>query len=259
MDESRRKGAGAACQLRGGRSLFERRSALAEKLPDGPERSIETLAARLRLAEALNEVGRFNIATTHYLTAAEQARQANDIESFVRVALGYDTAQFLLGVPLDRSVALLTEAEAKIARDDDKQRCVILSRLARAHVLLGDLQKSESFDRRGTKLARRLGDRRSPVPTLLVNRFLVPRQVGSLSDAQSRLSEASELVELSRSVSDDDMKGRAISIAAYVSAELGDRAGLSQSLAALIELGEVRQRLSSPVDFAPRRGDAGDP
>ena len=143
----------------------------------------------------------------------------------MRVALGYDTAQFLLGVPLDRSVALLTEAEAKIARDDDKQRCVILSRLARAHLLLGDLQKSESFDRRGTKLARRLGDRRS-LFTLLVNRFLVPRQVGSLSDAQSRLSEASELVELSRSVSDDDMKGRAISIAAYVSAELGDRAGL---------------------------------
>jgi class 3 adenylate cyclase/tetratricopeptide (TPR) repeat protein/ABC-type transport system involved in cytochrome c biogenesis ATPase subunit len=232
---------------------FSNALALAEKLPDGPERSIETLAARLRLAEALNEVGRFNIATTHYLTAAEQARQANDIESFVRVALGYDTAQFLLGVPLDRSVALLTEAEAKIARDDDKQRCVILSRLARAHVLLGDLQKSESFDRRGTKLARRLGDRRS-LFTLLVNRFLVPRQVGSLSDAQSRLSEASELVELSRSVSDDDMKGRAISIAAYVSAELGDRAGLSQSLAALTELGEVRQRLS--LQWISRHGAA---
>ncbi len=232
---------------------FSNALALAEKLPDGPERSIETLAARLRLAEALNEVGRFNIATTHYLTAAEQARQANDIESFVQVALGYDTAQFLLGVPLDRSVALLTEVEAKIARDDDKQRCVILSRLARAHLLLGDLQKSESFDRRGTELARRLGDRRS-LFTLLVNRFLVPRLVGSLSDAQSRLLEASELVELSRSVSDDEMKGRAISIAAYVSAELGDRAGLNQSLAALTELGEVRQRLS--LQWISRHGAA---
>ena len=149
-------------------------------------------------------------ATTHYLMAAEQARQANDIESFVRVALGYDTAQFLLGVPLDRSVALLTEAEAKIARDDDKQRCVILSRLARAHLLLGDAEKSESFDRQGTELARRLGDRRS-LFNLFVNRFLVPRQVASLSDAQSRLSEVSELVELSRSINDDEMKGRAIS------------------------------------------------
>ena len=49
--------------------------------------------------------------TTHYLTAAEQARQANDIESFVQVALGYDTAQFLLGVPLDRSVRSSTTRE----------------------------------------------------------------------------------------------------------------------------------------------------
>ena len=37
---------------------FSNALALAERLPDGPERSIETLAARLRLAEALTEAGR---------------------------------------------------------------------------------------------------------------------------------------------------------------------------------------------------------
>ncbi len=210
---------------------FSNALALAERLPDGPERNIETLAARLRLAEALTEVGRFKAATTHYLVAAEQARQANDTDSFVRVALGYDIAQFLLGMPLDQSVALLTEAEAKIASDDDKQRCLILSRLARAHLLLGDAERSESFDRRATELARRLGDRRS-LFNLFVNRFLIPRQVASPSDAQTRLSEVSELVELSQSVNDDEMKGRALSLDAYVSAELGDRARLDQSLAA---------------------------
>jgi len=136
---------------------FSNALALAERLPGGPERRIETLAARLRLAEALTDVGRLSAATTHYLLAAEQARQANDAESFVRVALGYDVAQFLGGLPLDKSVALLTEAEAKIAPADDKRRCLILSGLARAHLLLGDAQKSESFDRRGTELARRLG------------------------------------------------------------------------------------------------------
>ena len=104
---------------------FSNALALAERLPDGPERDIETLAAQLRLAEALTEAGRFKDATTHYLVAAEQARQANDTESFVRVALGYDSAQFHLGMPLHQSAALLTEAEAKIARDDDKQRCLI--------------------------------------------------------------------------------------------------------------------------------------
>jgi tetratricopeptide (TPR) repeat protein len=232
---------------------FSNALALAERVPDGPERTHETLAARLRLAEALTEAGRFKDATTHYLTAAEQTRQANDIESLVRVALGYDTSQFLLGMPLDQSVALLTEAEAKIARDDDKRRCVILSRLARAHLYLGDGEKSESCGRRGAELARRLGDR-SSLFTLLVNRFAVPRQVASLGDAQSRLSEASELVELSRCVSDDEMKGRAISIAAWVAAELGDRARLNQSLAALTELGEVRQRLN--LQWVSRHGAA---
>ena len=69
-----------------------------------------------------------------------------------------------------------------------------------------------------------------------------------------RLSEASELVELSRGVSDDEMKGRAISIAAYVAAELGDRARLNQLLAALTELGEVRQRLN--LQWVSRHGAA---
>jgi class 3 adenylate cyclase/tetratricopeptide (TPR) repeat protein len=232
---------------------FSNALALAERLPNGPERSTETLAARLRLAEALTEAGRFKDATTHYLVAAEQARQANDIESFVRVALGYDTAQFLLSMPLDKSVALLTEAEAKIARDDDKKRCFLLCRLARSHLLLGDVERSKSFDDRATKLARRLGDRRS-LFNLLVNRFLVPRQVVSLSDAQSALSEVSELVELSQSLNDDEMKGRAISLDAYVSAELGDRVRVDRSLTALSELGEVRQRLN--VQWISRHGAA---
>ena len=232
---------------------FSNALALAERLPDGPERSVETLAARLRLAEALTEAGQFKDAITHYVTAAEQAREANDIESFVRVALGYDTALSLLGMPLHRSVALLAEAEAKFARDDDRRHCVIVSRLARAHLLLGDVEKSESYDRRGTELARRLNDRHS-LFNLFFLRFLVPRQVVSLSDVQSRLLEASELVELSRSVNDDEMKGRAISLAAYVSAELGDRGGLNQSLATLTELGEVRQRLN--LQWVSRHGAA---
>jgi class 3 adenylate cyclase/tetratricopeptide (TPR) repeat protein len=232
---------------------FSNALALAERLPDGPERRIETLAARLRLAEALTKGGRFKDATTHYLIAADQARESNDTDSFVRVALGYDAAQFNSGMPLGQSVALLTEAEAKIARDNDKQRCLILSGLARAHMLLGDAQKSESFHRRGTELARRLGDRLS-LYNLFLNRFLVPRQIKSSSDAQSRLSEVSELVELSQSVNDHGINGQALCLDAYVSAELGDRARVNRSLAAVSELGEVRQQLT--FQWVSRHGAA---
>ena len=232
---------------------FSNALAIAEKLPEGPERSLETLAARLRLAEALTVAGHLKDATTYYDIAAEQARQANDTDSLVRVALGYDNAQFFGNLPLDRSVALLTEAEAKIAPDDDKQRCLILARLARAHLLLGDAAKSESFDRQGTELARRLGDRQS-LFNLSVDRFLVPRQVASSSDVQSRLSELDELIELSRGINDDDMKWRALAVDVYVSAELGQRARVDRTLAAITELGEVRQRLN--VRWMARHGAA---
>jgi class 3 adenylate cyclase/tetratricopeptide (TPR) repeat protein/type II secretory pathway predicted ATPase ExeA len=221
---------------------FSKALALAERLPEGPVRLAGMLSARLRLAEALTEGGRVSDATTHYLSAAEHAREANDAESFMRVALGYDTAQYVRGLNHDQSIALLTEAEAKIARDDDKQRCLILSRLARAHLLLGDTKKSESFDRLATQLAERSGDRHS-LFTLFSNRFMVPRQVGSVIEAQSRLSEVGELVEFSRSFDDDEIKGRALSLEAYVSAELGDRGRLDRSIAELDEIGTARQRL----------------
>ena len=232
---------------------FSNTLAIAEKLPEGPERSIETLAARLRLAEAHTEAGRLKDATTHFLMAAEQARQADDTDSLVRAALGYDIAQFLGGFSLDQSVVLLKEAETNIAPDDDKQRCLILARLARAYLLLGDAEKSESFDRQGTELARRLGDRRS-LFNLFVNRFLVPRPVALSSDVQSRLSELDELIELSQGINDDDMKGRALSLDVYVSAELGQRARVDRSLAALTEQGEVRQRLNQ--QWIARHGTA---
>jgi class 3 adenylate cyclase/tetratricopeptide (TPR) repeat protein/ABC-type lipoprotein export system ATPase subunit len=216
--------------------------AIAEKLPEGPERALETLAARLRLAEALTEAGRLKAAAIHFHMSAEQARQADDTNSFVRAALGYDAVQFLGGLQLNQSVALLMEAETKIAPDDDRQRCVILARLARAHLNLGNAEKSESFDRQAMELARRLGDRES-LFTLYVNRFLVPRQVASPSDVQSRLFELNQLIELSQSINDDEMKGRAFSLDVYVSAELGLRSRVNRSHAALVELGEGRQRL----------------
>jgi len=220
---------------------FSNALAIAEKLPEGLEREFETLAVRIRLAEALMEAGRLKEATTHSYRAAEQARQADDASNFVRAALGYDLAQFLGGIPLDQSIMLLMEAEAKIAPEDDRQRCLILVRLARAHLLLGHAEKSERFDRQATELARRLGDRES-LFNLSVNRFLVPR-IASSGDVEGRLAELDELLELARGINDDELNQRALALDIYVSMELGQRSRADRSLAALSELGEVRQRL----------------
>ncbi len=74
---------------------FSNALAIAEKLPDGPRRTLEMLTARLRLADALHEAGRLKAASVEYLVGAEQARQANDTDSFVQVVLGYDWNQLL--------------------------------------------------------------------------------------------------------------------------------------------------------------------
>jgi tetratricopeptide (TPR) repeat protein len=87
-----------------------------------------------------------------------------------------------------------------------------------------------------------------------MNRFLLPRQISSLREERRRLSEASELVELSHSVDDDEMRGRALSIDAYVAMEVGDRGRADQSLATLGELGEARQRLN--LQWISRHGAA---
>jgi class 3 adenylate cyclase/ABC-type transport system involved in cytochrome c biogenesis ATPase subunit len=62
---------------------FSNALALAERLPEGPERTTETLAARLRLAEVLTEVGQMNAAQrTTSLLPSKPARRTTRKASY---------------------------------------------------------------------------------------------------------------------------------------------------------------------------------
>ena len=171
----------------------------------------------------------------------------------MRAALGYEDALVNAGVPLDPSIAILSEAELVVAPDDDRLRCLILTRLARAHLLLGETGRSESFERQAAVLARRLDDRES-LFTLLLNRFIVPRPIGSPQEVQGRLAELDELIELSQGLKDEETRVRAHVVNVYISAELGERARMDQSVAAVVECGDVRQRLHT--QWVARHGEA---
>ena len=227
--------------------------AIVEGLPEGPDRDRQMLAARLVLAEAMREAGRAAAAIEHFHMAAERARAMADVPSFVRAALGYDDALFIADDPLYPSIAILREAESVVAPDDDRLRCLILTRLARAHLLLGETGRSESFDRQAAVLARRLDDRES-LFNLLFNRFLVPRPIGSPQEVQGRLAELDELIELSQGLKDDEVTARAHLFNVYISAELGERARMDQSVATLVESGDFRQRLHT--QWIARHGEA---
>ena len=113
-----------------------------------------------------------------------------DIPSFVRAALGYDDSLFIASVPLDPSIAILREPKSIVASHDDRLRCLILTRLACAHLMVGETGKSETFERQAAVLARRLDDR-------FAYRFMVPQPIGSPQEVQGRLADLDELIELS--------------------------------------------------------------
>jgi tetratricopeptide (TPR) repeat protein len=227
--------------------------AIVEGLSKGPDRDRQILAVRLRLAEAMREAGRAPAAIEHFHIAAERARAMADIPSFVRAAAGYEDALFNAGVPLNPSIAILSEAESVVAPDDDRLRCLILTLLARAHLLIGETGRSESFERQAAVLAQRLDDRES-LFTLRANRFLVPGPIGSPQEVQGRLAELDELIELSKGLKDKETHGRAHLFNVYISTELGERARMDQSVAALVEWGDVHQRLRN--QWIARHGQA---
>jgi len=220
---------------------FQNALAVAEDLP-GPARQKEVLEATLKLGEALGAAGRISDAVVKYRLTAQLAREAGDTEAFIRSAFGFDVAQFLSAKPLAESIQLLTEAMGKIESNDQRSRCQLLSRLARAHSLVGDSENSAKCHTEGVNLARRLGDKNS-LFELSVLSFLTPTTVRSVAESNARTARIDELKRLSADINDDDARGRALSLDVYVSTELGNRARANRAVEGLEELGTLRQRL----------------
>jgi class 3 adenylate cyclase/tetratricopeptide (TPR) repeat protein len=221
---------------------FQNALAMAEDLP-GPARQKEVLEATLKLGEALTAAGRVSDSVAKYRLTAQLAREAGDTKAFIRSTLGFDAAQFLSAKPLAESLPLLTEAMGKIDSNDQKSRCQLLSRLARAHSLVGDAKNSAKCHKEGVNLARRLGDKNS-LFELSVLYFLTPITVKSLTESNDRTARVDEIKRLSADINDDDARGRALTIDVYVSTELGDRARANRAVEGLEELGTLRQRLN---------------
>jgi class 3 adenylate cyclase/tetratricopeptide (TPR) repeat protein len=220
---------------------FQNALAMAEDLP-GQARQKEVLEATLKLGEALAAAGRVSDSVAKYRLTAQLAREAGDTKAFIRSTLGFDAAQFLSAKPLAESLPLLTEAMGKIDSNDQRSRCQLLSRLARAHSLVGDSKNSSKCHKEGVNLARRIGDKNS-LFELAVLYFLTPKTVKSVTEANDRTARVDEIKRLSADLN-DDARGRALTVDVYVSTELGDRARANRAVEGLEELGTLRQRLN---------------
>ena len=72
--------------------------------------------------------------------ASNEARAQGDVIAFAKAALVYDNARFLSNEPSRDFIALLKEAKSLVGTGDLQTRCHILSRLARAYLVLGDVE-----------------------------------------------------------------------------------------------------------------------
>ena len=201
---------------------FHNALSIAECMSEEPIRKKEVLAATFHLGEALNAAGSLADALGRYKIAAELARDMKDTETFVRCALGFDLAQFLSAKPLGESLELLKEAMERIGTHDQRLRCSLLSRLARAYSYLGDSKNSARCRKEGTKLAQQLGDKIA-LFDLNVLPLISPWVSGSAPLASSRLAQVDDLKRLAAETQDDDARGRAMSLDVYISLEQGER------------------------------------
>lgn len=215
---------------------------LVSRVSDGQVRARESVQVRLLLGRALESAGRMSEAMRHSLAALEEARAQGDAGAFAEAALVFDNARFLSNEPSRDSLKLLEEARTLIGVADLATRCHILSRLARAHLVLGEIDAANLFSREATEEARRLNDPLSRFE-LLVNRFLIPASTRCEDNGQEWRAQIDELLRLADEVDDDDARGRARSLDVYGSAEFGDRERMDKALHELNILGEARQRM----------------
>ncbi|ANL10286.1 adenylate/guanylate cyclase protein [Rhizobium sp. N113] len=222
---------------------FQNALSIAEQMPKGPVRRMDLLAAILRLGDALFAAGRMTDSLAKYRLAAQLAREAADAKAFVRAAIGLDGSKFLSSNSLAESVPLLKEALTMVEPADERSRCQLLSRLARGYTYLSDSKSAVEYLGEGIELARRVGDKTALVE-LSTLPFLTPVPVKSVRERNHRLARVDEIRRLANEIDDDDVLSRALSIDAYVSTELGDRARADRAVDALDELGTKRQHLN---------------
>ncbi|CAL8480879.1 AAA family ATPase [Caballeronia sp. S22] len=206
------------------------------------DRAAMTLPLLLIRGGAEHRLGLGNAIET-FRRAAEIARAEKLTSYLVSAALGFVTAEMLLGGTGAASVALLSEALACVGTAETVERCRLLNRLMLALRMTGEFERSEALASEAIALASRLGDQAS-VSDVLASK--VPRVAGQTSEANVSCGRASVAatqralaVEPSDAQRMRDLCGRNISIGDLLR-ENGDLKG---SLMAFRRAQSVARRL----------------
>jgi tetratricopeptide (TPR) repeat protein len=212
---------------------FERGLELARTLPEGQARSRHVLDLLLALGDARARVGPYEECFDAYNEAAELARGVGSPADLVRVALGFEDAELLMGRGgTDReSLPRLELALAALGAEESVERCRVLSRLGRALFEIGLTERAGPLLRDATNIARRLGDRHALFDALLCEHITTTGYPWSAREFPKRCEALNEIVAIAEECGDPGLVTRAEGRRMPALLEMADLAGFEASLA----------------------------
>jgi class 3 adenylate cyclase/tRNA A37 threonylcarbamoyladenosine biosynthesis protein TsaE len=222
---------------------FEQALDLARGLPEGSERSRQTLNLLLLIGEANLRVLRLPEAAQNFTAAAALARTLGAPAELARAAVGAEETEVYMGIPVGEAVGLLEAALDTMGEGENALRCRVLSQLGRAQFKLGAFERASALMREATDLARRLGDRRSLFAALDCAYIATAGQPWAGRDFLTRRATVDEMTAIAEEIGDHPellIRALSFSMAAYL--EMGDLAGFEDRLAryrALVERGQI--------------------
>jgi len=182
--------------------------------PDAERR----LALLLELGVAQRRAGRFVASRETLEGAAAIARELADTESLARAALGV-SALSEAGRLDEAIVALLEESLAAVGEKDSAVRVQLLGGLSQEFYWRDPQGKAAPLNREAVEIARRLGDPGTLASALARQTFLL---AATPEDAEQRLANAEEMLELAERAGDRELAVRAHAYRLVAHLDLGE-------------------------------------
>jgi class 3 adenylate cyclase/tetratricopeptide (TPR) repeat protein len=198
---------------------------------DGAVRCELTLA----LGRAHDKAGEYHARDEQFRSAADIARALDRTDLFVSAALGYGGVLPAAVEPDELGHALLREALERLGPDADRERSLLLARLAHWMHFAAPRSERLAMADEAVSIARRVGDP-GGLAAVLTHRVWA---MDGPDDLEDQLRIADEVVELGERLNDDNVRLEGERMRADALFEYGDIGSLRESIAELTRLADA--------------------
>jgi class 3 adenylate cyclase/tetratricopeptide (TPR) repeat protein len=198
---------------------FERGLQLARDLPQAQCQVLELLLA---LADALGRTARVRNALETFREAAALAREVGSPAELAQAALGVEEMEGYTGAER-ASIELLEAALRALGPSETVERCRVLSRLGRAVLDKGEIDRANELSRAASDMARRLGDRQALVDALICERDARTGYPYRAPEFPCMRRALDEMLAAAEGIGDPKLVEHALARGIHATLEMGDR------------------------------------